>query len=344
VEAIKDPEELAGLLDHPDKDVQMNAAMALASLGAAAVPALITAFASRNKETRATAAEIISSFGTDAVGPLMQALTDTRSDVSCGAASVLGRLGDRRAVPALVAMLQGNGGGTGPAAAEALGYLGDAASVDALIKALTSPDSDLQSGAARALGYIGDERAISSLIEALGSEDFSLRRIAIDALTGMGEASIPNLSEALLHSERGVRSGAAECFAQMGYVPETEQEQINLLVANEEWLEITRRGSSAVDVLVYFVDDANEEVRVGAITALGKVGGPRAAGTLAGLLADNDPLVRRKAMGLLAGMGRDAVPALLKVRVSAASPAQLQAANQLLERLEGAAHPGATPR
>lgn len=332
LEGITDPEELVGFLDHADKDVQMNAAMALAMMGGAAAPALIGAFSHGSRDTRTTAAEILGSLGPDAVGPLMGALADPRSDVVAGAASVLGRLGDRQAVPALVALLDGNVNGTGIVAAEALGYLGDTESVEALIRALNGNDSELQSGAARALGYIGDERAVSSLIEALGSEDFSVRRIAIDALIGIGEPSIPYLSEALLHSERNVRSGAAECFMQMGYAPKNPEEQLNMLVANEEWLELTRMGESAVEVLIYFVDDANEEVRAGAVAALGKLGGPRAAGTLAGLLSDDSPIVRRKAMGSLVEMGETAVPALRKLRLATTDPARQQEIDQVLER------------
>ena len=61
--------------------------------------------------------------------------------------------------------------------------------------------------------------------------------------------------------------------------------EINLLVANEEWLELTKRGTSAGEVLIYFVDDANEEVRAGAIAALGQSRGTpcsRDAGTASG--------------------------------------------------------------
>jgi HEAT repeat protein len=263
----------------------------------------------------------------------MSALNDSRSEVVAGAASVLGKLGDRQAVPALVALLEKDPHGTGVVAAEALGYLGDTESVEALIRALNGTESELQSGAARALGYIGDERAVSSLIEALGSGDFSLRGIAMDALIGIGEPSLPYLSEALLHSERGVRSGAAECFMQMGYTPKTREEQINLLVANEEWLELTRIGSSAAEVLIHFTDDANEEVRAGAVTALGKVGGPRAIATLAAILADDNLLVRRKAMGSLAEMGEGIVPVLRKIRETSDSTLQCEAIGQVLERV-----------
>ena len=333
LEGITDPRELVDFLDHANKDVQMTAAMALAMMGGAAAPALIEAFSSGNKEVRATAAEIMGSLGPDAMDPLMAALGDARSEVVAGAVSVLGKLGDKAAVPALVTILDKNANGTGIIAAEALGYLGDAESVEALIRALNGNDSELQSGAARALGYIGDERAVSSLIEALGSEDFSVRRIAIDALIGIGDPSIPYISEALLHSERGVRSGAAECFMQMGYSPKTPEEQINLLVANEEWLELTKRGTSAIEVLIYFVDDANEEVRAGAVAALGKVGGARAIETLARLLVDENPIVRRKAQGSLTDMGEMVIPDLQKLQKTTTSTALLQAIDQILERV-----------
>lgn len=332
LDGITDPHELAGFLDHTNKDVQMNAAMALSMMGAAAAPALIEAFAG-SKEARATAAEVLGSLGPDAVEPLMNALSDTRSDVVVGAASVLGKLGDKRAVPALITLLDRNADNTGIVAAEALGYLGDTESVDALIRALNGTDNELQSGAARALGYIGDERAVSSLIEAMGSEDFSVRRIAIDALTGIGENSIPYLTEALLHSERGVRSGAAECFTQIGYTPKTEQERINLLVANEEWLELTQIGAAAVEVLIYFTDDANDDIRAGAVVALGKVGGCRAIEILGEIIAADDPIRRREAMSALIDMGAKAVPELVEIQRVSKNPIQQQAIDQVLDRM-----------
>ncbi len=333
LEGITDPFELAGYLDHTSRDVQMNAAMALAMMGPAAAPALIEAFAA-GRDTRATAAEILGSLGPDAVPPLINALSDSRADVVVGAASVLGKLGDRQAIPALVRLLERNENGTGIVAAEALGYLGDASSVEALIRALNGSDSELQSGAARALGYIGDERAVSSLVEAMGSEDFTVRRIAIDALTAMGETAVPYLSEALLHSDRGVRSGAAESLAQAGHTPETEQERISLLVANEEWFELTRTGEKAVDVLIYFTDDANSEVRAGAVAALGRVGGDRAIETLAAILVAGDPDRRREAMGALLDMGPAGIPALSRIREQSDRPLMRQEIDQVLERLK----------
>lgn len=336
---ILDPDMLVSMLDHPSKEVQMKAAVALAMMGSAGIPSLINAFTSGSKDKQATAAEIISSFGPGAVEPLMNALMNSNSGIVAGAVSVLGKLGDHRAVPALIVILDKNDRATGIVAAEALGYLGDTESVEALIRTLNGTDSELQSGAARALGYIGDERAVSSLIEAMGSEDFSLRRIAIDALVGIGKPTIPYLSEALRHNERRVRSGAAECFMQMGYVPESERDQIYLLVANEEWLDLKKWGTSAVDVLINFVDDGNEEVRVGVVTALGKIGGPLAIKTLTGILADNNNLVRRKAMSSLVEMGEGVVaPVLRKLRRTTASAIQQQAIDQILERLSGKTH------
>jgi HEAT repeat protein len=339
LEGITDPAELAGYLDHASKDVQMNAAMALAMMGSPAIPALIDAFAA-GRDARTTAAEVLGSLGPDAVGPLIAALADPRIDVASGAASVLGKLGDRRAVPALIPLLAKNAGGSGIVAAEALGYLGDSESVGALIAAMNGDDSELQGGAARALGYIGDERAVSSLIEAMGSEDLSLRHIAIEALTGIGEGSIPYLTEALLHSERGVRAGAAECFAQMGYSPKTEQERLSLLVANEEWLELARTGTSAVDILVHFTDDANEEVRAGAVAALGRVGGSRAVEVLGAILAADDAERRREAIAALAEMGPSAVPDLLKLKDASAHPGQQEAIARIVDRLNRKGAPG----
>jgi HEAT repeat protein len=327
------PEELVALLGNPDKDVQMQAAMALALMGSPAIPFLIEAFADENKEIRATVTEIIGGIGSDAVEPLMQALRDPRNNLVSGAASALGKIGDTRAVPALIPVLSANRSGTGIAAAEALGYLGDSQSVDALITALNSRDSNLQSGAARALGYIGDERAVSVLIESMASEDYSVRRIAIDALIGIGEPSVPYLLKALLHHVREVRSGAAECFRQMDYTPATVQEQINLTIANEEWLEAVRFGPPALEALVRFAMDSNEEVRGGAILALGRMGGPRAIDTLIKILSDDSPLARREATGALIEIGETAVPGLETLSRSVTSSEDKNMIDQVLGRI-----------
>lgn len=333
MEGMHSPEEVVGLLKSANKDIQMNAAVALVTMGGTAVPALIEAFAGESKDIRSTIAEIVGNIGPDAYEPLVQALHDPRSEVVSEAAGILGKLGDKRAVPALISLLDNNQGGTGIIAAEALGYLSDGAAVDALIRALNNTDSELQSAAVRALGYIGDERAISSLIEAMGNDDFSVRRNAIDALISIGEPSLPGLSEALVHTRRDVRSGAADCFMQMGYVPKTKQEQIHLLVANEEWLELAKMGTAATGVLIRFADDANEEVRVGAVTALGKVGGERAIGTLTGILADDSLIVRLSAIGALTGRGETAIPALKKARAVSDNRVQQQAIDMVLGKL-----------
>ena len=189
--------------------------------------------------------------------------------------------------------------------------------------------------AARALGYIGDERAVPSLIEAMGSEDFSLRRIAIDALSGIGMLSIPLLPEALRHRERGARSRSAECFRQMDHIPETEREKIYLFMANEDWLELTKRGGeNAIEMTDSSVNYGNDENRVGAVTAQGKIGGIRAIGIRTRIHADNNAYIRRNAIGSLAKMGWTPTVALLqKLRDTTGSTVLQQAIDQVRERI-----------
>lgn len=96
------------------------------------------------------------------------------------AARALGEVGEKRAVPALIAAMKDPDPGeqltsvqrykywyTCKAAAWALGEIGDKGAVPALIAAMKHPDQRTQFSAIRALGRIGDRGAVAPLIDAL---------------------------------------------------------------------------------------------------------------------------------------------------------------------------------
>jgi HEAT repeat protein len=321
------------MLDNQNKEVQIRAAQALVAMGERAVPSLIEAFADENRDIRTGVAETLVAMGSPSVMPLIAALQDPRPDVRTGAARTLGRVGDTRAVNPLIQVLGDANSGVRIAAAEALGYVGSPVAVEPLILASHDPDGDLQRWALRALGYIGDERAVAALTEEMGSDDYSVRTVAIEALVEIGRPSIPSLVEALSHPSRDIRTGAAECLALTGWTPATNEEKIPFLIAREEWIEIAGMGGAVLPALGHFLSDADVDVRMGAVTALSRIGGSMSVEPLIRALGDEDAMVRRKALGALIEIGEPAVEALQQAGASAGSPAERQAVHQAIERI-----------
>jgi HEAT repeat protein len=110
---------------------------------------------------------------------LIKALS-RRDGVSRSAARELGRLGDARAVPPLVAMLENRE--VNKSATEALVHFGSQA-VDGLLTGLKSESAVARRLAAGALGDIGDTRAVQALADVLAhDEDYGVRTAVAAAL------------------------------------------------------------------------------------------------------------------------------------------------------------------
>jgi HEAT repeat protein len=125
------PEMAARLADEPDRGVRQSLARGLGRLGDdRALPVLIQSLQDRDLEVCHEAALALSRFNSPAAyEALLAALArkENREDwqVRRFAAQALGKLGDRRAVPALIARLRDESDLVKPAVAEALGELGD---------------------------------------------------------------------------------------------------------------------------------------------------------------------------------------------------------------------------
>jgi HEAT repeat protein len=109
-------------------------------------------------------------------------------------ALVLGRLGDRAAVPALIAASNDPDVDTRLYAVWSLGKLGDPAGVDTVLKASESEDPALRKMAAYVLGQLGDKRAIPRLAVLAEDKTADVRWNAAIALAELGDrAGLPVL-------------------------------------------------------------------------------------------------------------------------------------------------------
>ncbi|HEU4683701.1 MAG TPA: HEAT repeat domain-containing protein [Nitrospira sp.] len=237
---IKSPdsvEPLLPLLQDKVKAVREEAAMALAAIGDAAVPSLISALAHADWLVRLHAVEALGRMRSPAsVDPLLSVLfndrdTAVREDV----VRALGQIGDERAVEFLVVTMKEPG--LRPLAVEALGQIGDRRAVPILIKVVEGTDQPMESrvvagcgdrwdeemvtrgAAVRALGMLGDDAAISALLGAL--RDTVTRADAAAALARFGSKVIPPLLGLLSQetTDDNFRFHVKETLAAVGWRP-----------------------------------------------------------------------------------------------------------------------------
>ncbi|MGB1719111.1 MAG: HEAT repeat domain-containing protein, partial [Candidatus Latescibacterota bacterium] len=200
--AVDDPQLLYDHLQSPSEYQRLEAAYALASQGADAVPYLVKALRAeaahkqeRNLERAHTnpsqldALFALSAAGAPALAPLENLLVDTDWPLRAAAADALGDMGRVAvgAVPLLERALSDSAVWVRRNATEALGHMGPDGSeaVPALSERLTDPDITVRHNAALALAKIGPsaESAAGALQAAQEDEDLYVRENARIALS-----------------------------------------------------------------------------------------------------------------------------------------------------------------
>lgn len=186
-----------------------------------------------------------------------------------------------------------------------------------LRRALEDPDPAVSAAAVRGLGALGDEWAIEQLIDALRRGHVSRSRVAsqLERLAPLPGAQLLRL---LSDDDPTVRFWGATLLA--GYpeigggslVALTRDEDPNVRAAAAETLG-ERPGHGAADALLALLDDPEWFVRVHAARSAGHVVGAAGAPAIAHLLSDTRWWVRTAAKDALRALGREAVPALVRV-------------------------------
>jgi HEAT repeat protein len=159
-------------------------------------------------------------------------------------------------------------------------------SVAEQIAALKDEDWAIREEAAMALGTYRDPRAVGPLIGLLRDTDRAVRQAAIDALTAIGEPSVPVLGLCLSDPQPGVQEAASSVLA---------------LIADER-------------VLAPLIDALGKKdwiIRMHAAKALGRIRNAQAIEPLIPLLQDKVKAVREETTIALAAIGDAALPSLL---------------------------------
>jgi HEAT repeat protein len=296
--AGRTPANLVATGFDPVGSVRLDKALeGIARMGRAAVPEL-TRLVTAGGAEGALAAITLGLIGppaAPAAGKLLAAVPSDYSPLSWGARKALAKLGPP-AVRALLTGLSDTNAAVREAAAEALGELAvePARSVPALTTALRDPESDVRAAAAKALGAFGPTAtpAVKTLLdprvgEELDDYDFgdALARIVAD----------PGSLKAALHADDArTRERAAWALGQM---------------------------PAGTPVLVEALASGNRAVRLSAVQRMRPgIAGATVAESVARLLADGDPELRKAALVFILNLGPDAAHVLPAVAATLADP------------------------
>lgn len=208
-------------------------------------------------------------------------LLDSAPELRPDLIEALGRFGDRRATPALLKQLDGDGE-TQCEVLTALKRLKDPASAEAVFPLLTHRDPLIRRRTVDVLGRIGDAVAAERIEKLVKSDhDAEVRAAAAKALGEIADpASVDVLLEAV-EDEYTVRCRAIRALGRIG-------------------------DEAALPALFAKLKDGVSEVRFHAAVALGEVGHDNAVVPLTELLADPNPMVKRGATKSLEKLGVDA--------------------------------------
>ena len=251
------------------------------------------------------------------VGTLLWCLEELQNDVDVygAAARALGRLGERRALPLLLRLLNyeyTNISEHQEAAAWALGELRDPAAIPALIESMTNPSVGEISLVS--LARIGSVEAVEPILSRFDdSWWYPGQAAAARTLGELGDRrACPTLSRLLSTSPRSdVRRAAAKALGRIG-------------------------GQDAVAPLIVALSDPDEQTAIEARDALGSIA--EAMSELRKAFRSSNPVVRAGACHALGRLGLpDSVEVLAETLRSDGSSAARAAAAGALGRIGGAA-------
>jgi HEAT repeat protein len=289
-----------------------------------AVPRLIKALNSENRDTRMAAARRLSEADDrQAIPALIKLLRDDDWRVRETAAAALGKMKVAAAVMSLLETLRYGrpgpfgGGPNSTVVLDAIRQIG-ARAVPVLVDALSDDDWRIRLYAADVLGQIGTAEAVPALIDALRDPETRVRWRAANALGAMQHrAAVPDLIDLLRDSSADVRITAAWALGQIkdgAAVPELIR-----LLSHREWRvrwavaeALWEIGEPSIPALMEVLRDPDEHIRRAAIRALAEIGAP-AVPALVGALNDSNWDVRCAASTALEELGEPAVPALIEV-------------------------------
>jgi HEAT repeat protein len=321
-----------------DERVWQPAMRHLVSLPERDLPVLWKAIRSTSEERREQLISLLERTSHERLGLVaLEHLSSPDYDDRMLAISLASRSGTPGAVQGVIGTLVDPLPAVRRAGAASLAQLASPEAIPALSQALNDPDRGVREEALRALSDIDDERVLDPLINALKDPEASVREVASDALIRWSSPAVARrLVEAL--TSPVLRRPASELLARMGTsavdplvnllrdghpdIAATVGDTLERLVGREVFLE--RLGSM----------DPDE--RMGAVEALGAMGGLEAIEGLVRALSDPNEDIRIRSLQLLGDLGDPrGIDAVERSAHGDPVPEVAAAAEETLRRLQG---------
>lgn len=320
---------LISALDDPDHNVRAAAAENLGKIGdPTSVPHLVRSLEKDDIWLRFTILEALSRIGRpvpmEVIAPLAEENLLKKAIFDC-----LGAIGGKEAVPLLMAGLKEKVKSARDAAALAaiklrerlpldetgncldahLRELAGSPFVEGLLASFDTSDRNLQEALIRMFGIIGDERATVSLLHSF--RDDRLRRTCLQAFKNMGEPGASSLVSAFPTADNEERSYIIYLCGELRYPGCIRILDEGMRDKNPTLRKVSAQAAGKIGMItmlnsiVHLLDDAEPEVREGAVEALSRLAehhGDDVAKVAVTLATAASPEKRRDAVVLLAAI------------------------------------------
>jgi len=303
-----------------DQSKRAETQKALVAIGSPALSALLNVTHNRSVPTgiRAAAIQVIGEIGNKkATEPLLSLLAASKGVLQVYTIQALGDLRDSRALPDLFKRLSDRK--LRLAVAVSLGQIGDKKAVPPLLASLSLKDNEYTQQAILALGKLKDRRATYTLIPLVSSPNVMISTAAVEAL---GEIGDPRAVKPILKS-LDPKNASAYChqLAVLGKLkdlqaldsltqalkdPRTQPKKTAIKALGELGSE------AAVARLLTVIDSNSENFAPLAVTSLGKIKRPKAAETLFELAFNHhNAFLAWLALNTLSKMGSSGIDVVL---------------------------------
>ncbi len=336
---------LQPLLEDPDWAVRQAAVEALGIVAhPSAIPPLVAAVRAADRiadqagaaAVRAAAVEAFGRIGPAGLPALLEALRDRHAKLRETAIAALGAIGGPESASALGAMVDDDRSGVRQVAASALARAAGPAAVPALRRALGHKDPTTRRAAADALATVRDAAAVDAVRGAVADGDRQVRDAAVRALASIATPeAVTALVEALHAGDRETKAAVAASLRSFEWTPHDAAQRVLHATLQGRFDEAAAEGAAAVGPLVAALADRDPDRRLGAVTALGRLGDARAAAAMAGLFRDTEARVRDAAADALAAVGPSAADTIAEALRDRAATVRAAAGRALAAIGEG---------
>lgn len=282
---------------------------------------LIDQINSNDIEIKKSAVIALGRIGDKRAAPGLISLLEDDPELAIISAGALAKIGDRNAFEALLKHIAHRDVGVRQAVISALNSIGHPDMAEKMLIFLKDKDPIVRESAVKIAGYFGYPECIELLIERCTDEAENVRYAAIQCLPFLEDKRVLSIIvNALKKDTPKVRAASAYALGQL----EDEEAFFYLKDAvydTDPWVRYFAakamgncRNPEAIDVLSDILEkETAEHVRISAIESIGKIGGLKAVSVLSGFIKSKNFDVARTA---IAGLGTIRHPDALKLLLS----------------------------